>query len=82
MLIHPCCSCPEQGQSVSFLSQLGRAGSLPAFLFVFHPAAPQQPGPRRFQPCEPPRCWAMQAAWSLLHMSPGAVQVTGQEGKH
>lgn len=34
-------------QRVFFLSQLGRAGSLPAFLFVSHPVAPQQPVPCR-----------------------------------
>lgn len=32
---------------ISFLFQLGRAGSLTAFLFVLHPTAPQQPVPCR-----------------------------------
>lgn len=49
---------PSRGQRVSFLSQLGRAGSPPAFLFVFHPAAPRQPGPRPSKPREPhPALW-------------------------
>lgn len=34
-------------QSVSFLSQLERAGSLTAFLFGLHPTVPQQPVPYR-----------------------------------
>lgn len=49
---------PSRGQRVSFLSQLGRAGSPPAFLFVFHPTAPRQPGPRPSKPREPhPALW-------------------------